>query len=363
MLFSLIAALSLPAEEVDLESLLKKADAGDPNAQLAIGSYYAKGEHSLKADGQMALKYLNAAANQGLPSAMTFLGVIYAEGKIVPRDMKSAVHWRERGAEKGTPNDKWVLGNAYFFGFMMPKDPARALYWFEKAAEENDPNSIAKLVEIYEKIGDAKKLADIKKKFSNLEVLAAEKGNVAAMTAIAKKYMTGKDGLPRDRIKGIYWFRQASDKGDPEATEKLAQMYARGKFLSQNTEKAQELFLKLAALDNAYCFKISKFYAEGESTFPRDEEKALEWFERGAASSDATTKLYVAWRFWKGDDTIKPNPDKAVYWCEQCLPKDGGVDRKKDKTELAALKMLKDIMQGKPAPDSLKDILDTGPVM
>ena len=95
----------------------------------------------------------------------------------------------------------------------------------------------------------------------------------------------------------------------------------------------------------------------------RDEEKALEWFERGAASSDATTKLYVAWRFWKGDDTIKPNPDKAVYWCEQCLPKDGGVDRKKDKTELAALKMLKDIMQGKPAPDSLKDILDTGPVM
>ena len=112
-----------------------------------------------------------------------------------------------------------------------------------------------------------------------------------------------------------------------------------------------------------YCFKISKFYAEGESTFPRDEEKALEWFERGAASSDATTKLYVAWRFWKGDDTIKPNPDKAVYWCEQCLPKDGGVDRKKDKTELAALKMLKDIMQGKPAPDSLKDILDTGPVM
>ncbi len=343
------------AEDVDLDSLAKKASLGDAQAQLALGSYYAKGEHSLKVDGKKAFEYLHAAAAQGLVPAMNYIGVLYAEGKIVPRDMKSAIYWRELAAEKGNENDKWVLGNAYYFGFMLPKDPARALYWFEKAAELGEPNSIAKLKEIYEKIGDTQKLESILKKFTQLELKAAEKGNLAAMTAIAKKYMRGKDGLPRNRAKGIFWLRKAADNNYPDAMEILAQFYARGKYLSQNSEKAQELFLKLASIDNAYCFKISKFFEEGDSTFPRDELKAIEWLERGTINADATTKLYLAWRYWKGDSLIKQNIEKAIHWCSMCLPKDGGSSQK-NPIEKSALKMLKDISQGKLAPKTFVEI-------
>ena len=175
------------------------------------------------------------------------------------------------------------------------------------------------------------------------------------MTAIAKKYMRGKDGLPRNRAKGIFWLRKAADNNYPDAMEILAQFYARGKYLSQNSEKAQELFLKLASIDNAYCFKISKFFEEGDSTFPRDELKAIEWLERGTINADATTKLYLAWRYWKGDSLIKQNIEKAIHWCSMCLPKDGGSSQK-NPIEKSALKMLKDISQGKLAPKTFAEI-------
>ena len=139
-----------------------------------------------------------------------------------------------------------------------------------------------------------------------------------------------------------------------EAMEKVAQMYAKGRFLPKKPEKAQEYFEKLAALDNAYCFKISSFYADGSNGFPRDDDMSTKWLERGAQNADDSTKLYVAWRFWKGFETAK-NPTKAIYWCSKVLetaPKGEEAQRAIFGAFRVAEKMISDISNNLPPPEN-----------
>lgn len=107
-------------------------------------------------------------------------------------------------------------------------------------------------------------------------------------------------------------------------------------------------------MDNAYCFKISSFYADGSNGFPRDDEMSTKWLERGAQNADDSTKLYVAWRFWKGFETAK-NPTKAIYWCSKVLetaPKGEEAQRAIFGAFRVAERMISDISNNLPPPEN-----------
>lgn len=142
----------------------------------------------------LALEYVKAAAESGFAPAQTFLGCAYAEGKIVPRDMNAAVRWRELGAKNGTPADKWSLGNAFLYGYLVPKDQIKAVYWITQSANEGHAESILKLVEIYKNLERPEDEKMWARKYAQLEIAAAQKGNVDAMTSVASQYMSGKGG-------------------------------------------------------------------------------------------------------------------------------------------------------------------------
>ena len=254
-----ISAISAAAfaDGSDIEKIRAKADSGDAQSQLALGVLYASGQGGVEKNPALALEYVKAAAESGFAPAQTFLGCAYAEGKIVPRDMNAAVRWRELGAKNGSPADKWSLGNAFLYGYLVPKDQIKAVYWITQSANEGHAESILKLVEIYKNLERPEDEKMWARKYAQLEIAAAQKGNVGAMTSVASQYMSGKGGLERNRAQAIYWYKKAADLGGREAMEKIAQMYAKGRFLPKNPEKAQFYFEKLAAEDNAYCLKIS----------------------------------------------------------------------------------------------------------
>ena len=289
-------------KKVDIDEIIAKATEGDANAQLALGSYFAKGENGLPKDGAKAIEWLEKSANQKNSPAMSYLGYIYAEGKLVQRDMQKAVQWREAGAECGDASIKWTLGNAYLYGFMVPKNHIKALHWITRAGEENYVEAIKKLVEIYTKIDKPEELAKWNARYAQVLVALAEKGDSKAMFDVASKYMSGKDGLPRHRTRAIYWYRKSADAGNKDAMEKLAKMYSKGQFLPQNLDKALEFYEKLAKLDVSYCFKLSALYAEGKDGFPQDSKKSLQWYARGAEKGDVSTRMYLVWRYWREKD-------------------------------------------------------------
>lgn len=342
------------AADSDIAKIKEKADAGDAQSQLAIGVLYSSGKGGVQKNPALALEYIKAAAEKNFAPAQTFLGCAYAEGKIVPRNMQEAIRWRELGAQNGTIADKWSLGNAFLYGYLVPKDQIKAVYWITQAADKGHPEAILKLVEIYKNLQKPEEEKKWARKFAELEIEAAKKGNIEAMTSVANQYMSGKGGLERNRPQAIFWYKKAADMGGKEAMEKVAQMYAKGRFLPKKPEKAQEYFEKLAAMDNAYCFKISSFYADGSNGFPRDDDMSTKWLERGAQNADDSTKLYVAWRFWKGFETAK-NPTKAIYWCSKVLetaPKGEEAQRAIFGAFRVAERMISDISNNLPPPEN-----------
>jgi uncharacterized protein len=86
-------------------------------------------------DYNKALKLLQPLAKQGVPGAMYVLGVMYSEGKGVPKDYAAALAWHRQAADRGHPLSQYEIGVMYDRGLGVRKDPSEAFKWFGRAAE------------------------------------------------------------------------------------------------------------------------------------------------------------------------------------------------------------------------------------
>jgi TPR repeat protein len=80
-----------------------------------------------------ARRWATAAAEQGIASAMTRVGLLYHNALGVPRDAAEAVRWWHRGATRGDADGQAMLGAAYLLGAGVPSDPLEALAWLLRA--------------------------------------------------------------------------------------------------------------------------------------------------------------------------------------------------------------------------------------
>jgi TPR repeat protein len=85
----------------DLESVRRAAQAGDAEAQFALGWEYTKGEH-VEADHREAVAWLRRAAQQGHRNATTLLAHKLELGEGVERDLDEALRLYRRAAEEGS---------------------------------------------------------------------------------------------------------------------------------------------------------------------------------------------------------------------------------------------------------------------
>lgn len=84
------------------------------------------------------LKQIRAAAEQGDPEAQYNLGVMYAKGKGVPKNHKTAVAWYRKAAEQGDPAAQFNLGVMYERGLGVSEDAKTAVEWYRQAAQQGD---------------------------------------------------------------------------------------------------------------------------------------------------------------------------------------------------------------------------------
>ena len=112
------------AEKTDLDYLAKlrhRAEQGDAEAQLLLGSYYQRGRSPglnlitgevsprVPKDYAEAVKWYRKAAEQGFAGAQFALGRMYAEGKGVPLDEVEATKWYRLAADQGHEEARNVL--------------------------------------------------------------------------------------------------------------------------------------------------------------------------------------------------------------------------------------------------------------
>ena len=170
----LLLSMTARASAQDISELTKRAESGDPNAQVLLGLKYESGE-DVPEDYSLALKWYREAANKNNPSGECQLARLYKYGNGITKneiealrltrlsagqgnarcqrnlgfmyeygeagltkDTKEAVSWYRKGAAQGDSGSEYALGHIYAEGdVVVPLDYSEAARWFRRAAEES----------------------------------------------------------------------------------------------------------------------------------------------------------------------------------------------------------------------------------
>ena len=101
------------ADETRIKMLKKRIEANDAEAMYMLGAHLQQGSMGLKKDTEKAFELWHRAADLGLNSAHTSLGIIAYEGK----DKKKSIHHLRLAAIGGMSETRYHLGSlAYYAG-------------------------------------------------------------------------------------------------------------------------------------------------------------------------------------------------------------------------------------------------------
>jgi len=193
-------------------------------------------------DYATAFREWKAAAEAGQAEAQFDLGVLYAQGKGVPRDLTVAEQWYRKAAEQGNAEAEFALGQMYSLGWGVPRDEADAMRWFDLAnsPDSDGPTTDWALVEGYGVQQDQKQAAYWYER-------AAQKGHAEAQFNLGRLYAAGKGGIPHDEEQALRWVRAAASQGYPPAQARLGVRYAEGLGIAPDNRRAY-FWLTLAYL-------------------------------------------------------------------------------------------------------------------
>jgi TPR repeat protein len=92
-------------------------------------------------DYQQASRIFIPLAEQGEPSAQTYLGFLFETGRGVPQNYTEAAMWYRRAAEQGDSLAQYSLGLLYDRGFGVPRDIVEANKWLNLSTAAAPPRA------------------------------------------------------------------------------------------------------------------------------------------------------------------------------------------------------------------------------
>ena len=172
------------------EWLSRRAEAGDPVSQFALGNACQQGI-GVPANSARAAEWFTKAALQGDAESQASLGWMYSNGDGVPRDDAKALDWFRKAAAQGEPTAQYALGCRYDQGRGVAVDFAEAVRWYRAAADQGIGPAICNLADKYEHGKGVGK--DMRMAFA-LYREAAEKGVVEARRWLEEASRRGLKG-------------------------------------------------------------------------------------------------------------------------------------------------------------------------
>lgn len=120
-------------DAAEVERNRKAAEAGDKEAQYAVGWYYEDGI-GVTQDISQAISWFRKAAEAGHSPAQLQLGVIYDHARGgVRQDDQEAIKWYRLSAEGGNAQAQYNVGVMLSLGRGVEKNEAEGGKWIEKA--------------------------------------------------------------------------------------------------------------------------------------------------------------------------------------------------------------------------------------
>ena len=192
-------------------------------------------------DYQKAYQEWKAAAESGKAEAQFDLGLLYAQGLGVRRDLTEAARWYRASADQGNAEAEFALGQMYSRGWGVPRDEVDALRWLQMAnsVDSDGPPTNWAAIEGYGEAKDAKQAVYWYRQ-------AAEKGHPQAQFNLALLYAHG-EGVKRDEEQAARWVSASASQGYAPALTEFGERYTTGRGVKQDDKRAY-FWLTLAFL-------------------------------------------------------------------------------------------------------------------
>jgi TPR repeat protein len=127
------------------------------------------------------------------------------------------------------------------------------------------------------------------RELAETQLLAEWVGSPADQYKLGNAYYRG-EGVPRDYMQAVKWYRKAADQDMPEAQYMMGVTYDRGEGLPQDFAEAVAWYRKAAGQGYvAAQFELGNKYANGEGV-PQNFSEAYVWFSLAAAAGHETAR-------------------------------------------------------------------------
>jgi TPR repeat protein len=293
-----------------LRLLHKAADRGFMAAQESLGIFSETGIGMEQPSPGEALEWYKKAVRQGSLDAATNIGLMYAEGRGIPKNPAEAVTWLRQAAEGGDAIAQYNLALIYGRGDGLSKDDKETVRWLTAAADQNVVPAMLDLANIYMR-PPASTTADVDRAISYYEK-AAELGNARAQAILGNIFAKGLQGKP-DYEQSVNWYRKAAEQGDRDGELGLAIRYALGQAVPVDPEEARRLFLAAADLGQPDAqYNLAIMGEEGKGG-PADRDLATHYYQLAAEQGMSKAQFRLG-RLLANNRESRSNRVSAYKW-------------------------------------------------
>jgi TPR repeat protein/ubiquitin-protein ligase len=255
------------------------------------------------------MEELRKTADNGDAAAQFELGVCYAEGCGVTKDLNESCHWLRKAAEQGYAKAQMELGFRYAAGKGAPKNGAEAVKWWRMAAEQGDAFAQRLLVNCYAN-GDGVPL-DLLEAFRWSLKAPLPVGGMGALGLTVTQFDLGLGYGSLSGAEALELNRDAAERGDAEAQCYLGLCYFNGDRVPRNLDLAQKWFRKAAEHEYAPAQRILELLPHSGESAPQDpvavDSSGATWWPA------ADLQFNLGARFERGNG-VKRDPSEAVRW-------------------------------------------------
>ena len=305
------AGVLLKRNDADALRLLHKAaDQGFMGAQESLGIFSETGIGMEQASPAEALEWYKKAVRQGSLDAATNIGLMYAEGRGVPKNPAEAVTWLRQAAEGGDAAAQYNLALIYRRGDGIPEDDKESVRWLTAAAEQNVLPALLDLADFYMH-PPASAIADVDHAIPYYQK-AAELGSARAQVILGNIFGKGLQGKP-DYEQSVNWYRKAAEQGEPDGECGLAIRYALGQGVPVDLQEARRLFMAAAdqgQLDAQYNLAIMGEEGKGG---PADRALAAHYYQLAAEQGMIKAQFRLG-QLLASDGESRSNRVSAYKW-------------------------------------------------
>ena len=296
---------------LNFQDTLKKAEAGDIDAQYAIATAFFEGEE-IAEDYAQAINWFRKAAESGHAESAYTMGRMCLRGMGLKEDPSEAAKWFTKALAHGLGLwyvwcDAVSVGDAYYFGRSgVAIDYAEAFRWYR---------------------------------------VAADGGPEYAMVKVGIMYAAG-EGVLKDDAEAARWYRKAANLGDWEGWYKLGMCYKDGVGVEKDSQEAEKWFLLAArknhedaqyalglmlvagdAVDDCGCDEeywlgmaaekghVMAQFALGEIYESRARyASACAWYRKAADQGHSFAQYLLGARYYFGEGVPRNKINAYVYW-------------------------------------------------